>query len=81
MKDVDAKDLEMKTKAMQLYIYEALDVARKSAANAIDSYASGVEKFAMRRLVDGLLRAYEINPKDMRRALADYAVEKMDYPF
>lgn len=80
-KDTDAKELEMKFKAAQLYIYEALDVARKAAANAIDSYASGVEKFAMRRLVDGLLRAYEINPKDTRRALADYAIEKVDYPF
>lgn len=62
-------------------IYGALDVARRAAANAIDSYASGVEKFAMRRLIDGLLRTYEINPKDTRRTLADYAIEKVDYPF
>lgn len=81
MEGVDKKELDLKFKAVQLYIYEALDVARKAANNAIDSYASGVEKFAMRRLVDGLLRAYDINPKDTRRALADYAIEKVDYPF
>lgn len=79
--NVDKKEVEMKTKATQLYLYEALDVVRKAAKNAIDSYANGVEKFAMHRLVDGLLRTYDINPKDTRRAIADYALQKNTYPF
>jgi alkylation response protein AidB-like acyl-CoA dehydrogenase len=81
MENIDKIDLDMKTKATQLYIYEALDVVRKASKNAIDSYSSGVEKFAMHRLVDGLLRTYDINPKDTRRTIADYALQKNTYPF
>ncbi|MCB9033067.1 MAG: acyl-CoA dehydrogenase family protein [Chitinophagales bacterium] len=77
---IEPDTLATKEKMVQLYIYDAMDKARVAANNAIDSYASGVEKFAMKRLVNGLLSAYDINPKDVRRAIADAAIEKVDYP-
>jgi alkylation response protein AidB-like acyl-CoA dehydrogenase len=76
----DKDKLALKIKMTQLYIYQALEIARKAADNAIDSYADGVEKFAVKRLVDGLLRNYDINPKDTRRAIAEAVIAANDYP-
>jgi alkylation response protein AidB-like acyl-CoA dehydrogenase len=77
----DKEALKIKIKMLQLYIYDALDSARKSADNAIDSYATGVEKFTVKRLVNGLLKSYDINPKDTRRAIADVAIAANKYPY
>ena len=70
-----------KIKMTQLYVYESLEIARKAADNAIDSYASGVEKFTMKRVVNSLLKNYDINPKDTRRAIADVVIAANKYPF
>ena len=75
------KKMKIKIKMTQLYVYEALEIARKAADNAIDSYASGVEKFTMKRVVGSLLKNYDINPKNTRRAIADAVIEANKYPF
>ncbi len=80
-KDTDKDELKIKTKMTQLYVYEALDIARKAADNAIDSYSSGVEKFTMKRVIGSLLKNYDINPKDTRRAIADAVIAANQYPF
>ncbi len=80
-KDTDKEQLKVKVKMTQLYVYEALEIARKAAENAIDSYASGVEKFTMKRVVNSLLKSYDINPKDTRRAIADAVIAANQYPF
>ncbi|HQV77706.1 MAG TPA: acyl-CoA dehydrogenase family protein [Chitinophagales bacterium] len=80
-KDTDKEQLKLKTKMTQLYVYEALDIARKAADNAIDSYSSGVEKFTMKRVIGSLLKNYDINPKDTRRAIADAAIAANQCPF
>ncbi|HNE50806.1 MAG TPA: acyl-CoA dehydrogenase family protein [Chitinophagales bacterium] len=80
-KDTDKEQLKVKVKMTQLYVYEALEIARKAAENAIDSYASGVEKFTMKRVVNSLLKSYDINPKDPRRAIADAVIAANQYPF
>ncbi len=80
-KDTDKEELKIKTKMTQLYVYEALDIARKAADNAIDSYSSGVEKFTMKRVIGSLLKNYDINPKDTRRAIADAVIAANQYPF
>jgi hypothetical protein len=77
----DKDALKLKIKMTQLYIYEALEIARKAADNAIDSYAKGVEKFTMKRIVGTLLKNYNINPKDTRRAIADAVIAANKYPF
>ncbi len=78
---VDKATLDIKTKLAQLYLYDALDVARKAANNAIDSYAKGAEKWILKRLVGKMLRTYNINPKDVRREVADYMIKKKGYHF
>lgn len=77
----DKVELEAKKAAVQLYIYEALSIARKSAEDAIASYAKGAEKFLTQRLADTLTLAYDVNPKELRRKVAKAAIEKGAYPF
>jgi alkylation response protein AidB-like acyl-CoA dehydrogenase len=77
----DKEALKTKIKMLQLYIYDALDIARKAADNAIDSYAKGVEKFTMKRVVGTLLKNYDINPTKTRRAIADAVIAANKYPF
>lgn len=76
---VDKATLEVKTKMAKLYLYDALDVVRKSANNAIDSYASGAEKLILKRLMRRMLKSYDINPKDMRRDVADFMIKNDGY--
>ncbi len=74
-------ELEVKTKMAQLYLYDALDTVRKSASNAIDSYAKGAEKFLLKSLMRRMLRTYHINPKDVRRDVADFMLKQNGYNF
>ena len=76
----DKDALAIKIKMTQSFIYDALEHCRNAANEAIDSYANGVEKFTIRRVVDGLLKNYDINPKDTRRAIADAVYAANGYP-
>jgi hypothetical protein len=60
----------------QLFLYDALETARLAAKNAVDSYADGFTKWAMHKLVNSMLKSYAINPKDLRRNIANYYLEK-----
>lgn len=77
----DKETLALKKAAVQLYIYEALAIARKAAEDAIASYAKGAEKFVTQRLADTLTMAYDVNPKELRRQVAQAAIDKGAYPF
>lgn len=77
----DKETLALKKAAVQLYIYEALAIARKAAEDAIASYAKGAEKFVIQRLADTLTMTYDVNPKDLRRQVAQAAIDKGAYPF
>lgn len=77
----DKAALAIKTKMAQAYLYDALDIARKAANNALDSYASGIEKATLKYLVGKMLRTYAINPKDTKREVADYFIKKGGYHF
>lgn len=72
----DKADVAIKTKMAQAYLYDALDVARKAANNAIDSYSSGIEKYVLKCLTRRMLRTYHVNPKDLKREVADYLIKK-----
>jgi alkylation response protein AidB-like acyl-CoA dehydrogenase len=74
-------ELAIKTKMAQVYLYDALDTARKAANNAIDSFASGIAKMGLKWLVRVMLSTYRVNPKDLRRELAEYVVVKKGYYF
>jgi alkylation response protein AidB-like acyl-CoA dehydrogenase len=77
----DKVALAIKTKMAQVYLYDALDTARKAANNAIDSFATGFTKWALKKITCILLSTYHINPKDLRRDVADYIIEKKGYYF
>ncbi|MCO5247921.1 MAG: acyl-CoA dehydrogenase family protein [Chitinophagales bacterium] len=77
----DKDELETKKAIVQLYIYEALAIARKSAEDAIASYAKGTEKFVTQRLADTLTMTYDVNPKDLRRQVAQAVINAGKYPF
>ncbi len=79
--DIDKTELDVKTKMAKLYLYDALDVARKSANNAVDSFSGGIEKMVLKCLLRRMLRTYRINPKDMRRDVADHIINKGGYKF
>ncbi len=73
------KDFDVRKKAMQVYLYEALDICRKSANDAIQSWATGSEKKWMKRFSKKLLLDYDINVKSHRREVAEYIYEKGEY--
>jgi hypothetical protein len=79
--NTDKAALAIKTKLAQLYLYDALDTARKAAHNAIDSFSGGLTKVALKWLVRTMLSTYAINPKALRREAADYFIAKKGYYF
>ncbi len=81
MSDVDKNKLAIQQQMLQYYLYEALATTRKAAYDAIYSYTTGIERSFMRRLVNTLLKPYNINPKETRRAIANYIIEKGEYCF
>lgn len=81
LEGADKEELAAKKAAVQLYIYEALAISRKSAEDAIASYATGAEKFLTQKLADTLTLTYDVNPKDLRRKVAQAAIDKGQYPF
>lgn len=78
---VTSAEMQVKTQMAQLYLYDASDLARKAASNATDSFASGIQKTLLRWLIRSLLKPYHINPKDTRRAIADYFLKQGSYHF
>lgn len=78
---INKTELDIKNKMAQLYLYDALDIVRRAANNAIDSYATGLEKAVLKRLMRRMLRTYDINPKDVRRTIANYLIAKDGYNF
>jgi len=77
----DKAALAIKTKMAQVYLYDALDTARKAANNAIDSFSGGLTKWLLKRLVRTLLGTYSINPMNLRREVADHIADKKGYYF
>lgn len=76
IKGTDKADVEVKTKMAKAYLYDALDIARKAAHNALDSYCTGIEKVILKNLVRRMLRTYNVNPKNLKREIADYLIAK-----
>ncbi len=78
---IDKTNANIQWKIVQLYLYESLEKVRKFGKDAINSYADGIEKKMMLYALNLLLPKYDINPKEWRRAIADYGIEKNQYPF
>lgn len=78
---VNDKELQLQTTMMQLYLYEARDIAKKAAKDAINSFATGFERKTLLYAVRKMLEPIHINPKQIRREVADYMIEKKGYCF
>ncbi len=66
---------------MRVNLHEAIEKAAAAGREAINSFASGDEQ---RMMLMGLKRFTKIEPmnlKDARRRIADYVIEKNEYPF
>ncbi len=74
-------DFEVRKKAMQVYLYEALNICRKEAYDSINAYASGQEKYWLKKMTNVLLPDYDINTKAYRRDIAEYFYENGGYAF
>lgn len=78
---VESDQIEIMEKAVQVYLYDALDKVRKAGNEIIDAYTEGFNKKTMRYLFGKLTQRYNINAKELRRDIADYAYAKGGYPF
>ena len=66
---------------IQLYLFEALQGSRKKGEDVIYAFANGTEKSMLLRSLKWLTKLPDINPKELRREIADYGLEKEGYPF
>jgi len=80
-KDFDKEKLEVMRKLLRVFLYDALAKVRNTGQEAIASYATGFEKSLVLCLLKILTPKFDVNPKDLRRAVADYAIKKNGYPF
>lgn len=71
--------LTIQRQMMELYLYEALEKSRKAALEAVASFATGSEKRNYTRAVKIMLKPYDINPKALRRNIAQAVINKGKY--
>ena len=74
-------DLSVQKKIAKLYLYKSLNRVQNEAKEAIDSFASGLEKRFLTYLVCKLLPPYLENPKTLSREITDHALMQKKYPF
>ena len=77
----DATKIKMMEKAVQVYLYDALENVRQAGNEIIDAYTEGFNKSTMRYLLGLLTKRYDINAKAIRREIAEYAYAEKGYPF
>ena len=77
----DKEKLAIQRAMVQVYLYEALERVRKSAKDAISSFASDGEKKRTNYIVRKLIKSYNINPKELRRDIAKYMIKEGKYTF
>ncbi|MEZ4885270.1 MAG: acyl-CoA dehydrogenase family protein [Chitinophagales bacterium] len=77
----DKTKLLIQEQMMQLYLYEALAHVQKAAKEAVASFTTGLEKGNLNRMLRLLLPDYDMNPKELRRNIAAFVVEKGGYCF
>ncbi len=73
------KKLVIQEQMVQLYLYEALAKVRKAAVEAIASFATGRARQRHTKMVQRMLKPYEVNPKELRRNIAQAVIERGGY--
>ncbi len=78
-KDYDLKKLKIQEMAMLVKIYDSVNYIKKEGLDAINSFTTGFENKILKKILETFSRNLEINPKLLRRKIADYLLEKKDY--
>ncbi len=78
---VKAETITTQENILKLYLYESTNKVRKLGEDTICSYATGIEKRGLRLALRLLTPHYPVNPKELRRAIADFTIAKGKYPF
>ena len=65
----------------RVYLYEAIDKGAAAGREAINAFASGDEQRMMLMGLKRFTKTEPFNMKDARRRIADYAIDKNEYPF
>jgi hypothetical protein len=66
---------------LDVFIYDAADLIRKSGHDAINSFAEGEERETLVKYIDTLTTVKPVNVKDARRRIADKLIEDNKYEF
>ena len=75
------KACELQIEMAKIYLHEAIEKAASAGKQAIYAFAEGDE---LRLMLLGLKRFTKIDPynlKEARRKVANYVIEKGEYPF
>ena len=70
---------EEKKMMLQVYLHDALKLVRAAGQEAIMAFSSGAEQKTLLLLLSRLTPHYSINPKKLRRKIADKMLEKNTY--
>ncbi|MFK7935231.1 MAG: acyl-CoA dehydrogenase family protein [Saprospiraceae bacterium] len=81
MPNVDKSKLVIQEQMVQLYLYEALEKSRKAALEAVASFSMSGEKRRHTRIVNWMLKRYDVNPKNLRRNIAKAVIELGYYDY
>ena len=81
MPNADKNKLAIQAQMVQIYLYEALEKSRKAALEAIASFSTGREKRRHTKMVNWMLKPYDINPKALRRNIAQAVIELGKYGY
>ena len=66
---------------LDVYVYDAAEIIRKSAMDAANSFAAGEEADKLRNAIDELTWVKGVNVKEARRRIADKLIEDNAYKF
>ena len=75
----DKKKLGIQEQMVQLYLYEALAKVRKAALEAVASFATGRERNRHTKMIQRMLKPYDVNPKELRRNIAQAVIDRGCY--
>ena len=75
----DKRKLVIQEQMVQLYLYEALAKVRKAAIEAVASFATGRARKRHVKMIQRMLKPYEVNPKELRRNIAQAVIDRGGY--
>jgi hypothetical protein len=75
------KECQVQINISKTYLNDATERIHLAGKNAINSFATGDEQRVMLMGLKRFTKVAPINTKEIRRSIADYYLEKNEYPF